>query len=378
MTPEQEQVRKQFDRKLKGLGIEGIVMNVIDGPIVSVYQVLLTNDTPLSKILNKAEDFAMACGCEKVMIQREGHFVSIYAANKERRDVDFKLTLDWIMRDENARKAIVPIPLGVDFMGKPAFIELVSCPHILIAGSTGSGKTVFETAIISILQVARSPREITLHIVDTKRNLPLLSELPIVDRTCTTVKEYLEMMVEVIKIHERRTDKLYSARVRDVTEYNTFVGPENALPRIVIVIDEFGDLILQDREMRRDRESPLREYPKADFLLQRICQVGRSTGIHVVAATQRTSVKVISGDIKTNFPTRISLRLPTAADSITILGSGGAENLLGQGDLLLQSPASEEVKRFHGPHVKHEDIARVVAQYQEIKDTYRHLVGDTL
>jgi S-DNA-T family DNA segregation ATPase FtsK/SpoIIIE len=326
--------------------------------------------------MNKAEDFALAAGCEKVLIQRVGSDILIYAANKERRDVDFKQTLDYIMRDEKARKAIIPIPLGVDFKGEHSFIDLVDCPHILLAGSTGSGKSVFEAAIVSILQVARSRKEIEVNLVDTKRiDLPLFRELPIVNTCCTTLMEYLQMMNEVLHTHDRRAEKLRSANVRSLGEYNTLVGVENALPRILILVDEFADLIMQDREMRRDKESPVREYPKADFLLQRIAQVGRATGIHCIAATQRTSVKVINGDIKANFPCRISLRLPTTADSITILGQGGAENLLGKGDLLLQAPASEEIKRYHGPFVKHEDILYVVAEYQQIKEMYRSIVA---
>lgn len=374
MTEEQVKIAFLFENKLKGLGISGKVVNVVQGPIVSAYYIHLSNAVPINKILNKAEDFALAAGCDKVLIQRIGSEIVIFAANSTRKDVDFKDTLNFIMTDENALKATIPIPLGVDFVGNPSFIDLVECPHILLAGSTGSGKSVFEAAILSILQVSKSRRDIEVNLVDTKQlDLPLFRDLPFVDKCCTTLLEYLQMMQGVLKEHENRSTRLRNASVRSISDYNALVGPDNALPRILILIDEFADLIMQDKEARRDKESDINEYPKADFILQRIAQVGRATGIHIIAATQRTSVKIINGDIKANFPCRISLRLPTQADSFTILGTGGAENLLGKGDMLVQTPQSEILKRYHGPFVRHEDILYVVNEYKQLKDMYHGL-----
>lgn len=374
MNEDQTRTALIFENKLKGLGIIGRVMDIESGPIVTAYKVQLGNSVPISKIMNKAEDFAMAAGAEKVLIQRIGNMIVIFAANSTRKDVDFKDTLNFIMTDEKAKRAVIPIPLGVDYNGVHSFIDLAECPHILLAGSTGSGKSVFEAAILSILQIARSRREIKVNLVDTKQlDLPLFRNLPIVDTTCVTLIDYLNMMQGVLKEHERRAEKLKNASVRSLADYNILVGSDNSLPRILILIDEFADLIMQDREERRDKESAVREYPRADFLLQRIAQIGRATGIHIIAATQRTSVKIISGDIKANFPCRISLRLPTQDDSFTILGAGGAENLLGKGDMLVQTPQSEIVKRYHGPYVKHEDILYVVHEYQQLKNFYERM-----
>lgn len=374
MNEEQLKIGLLFEQKLKALGITGKVVNIVEGPIVSAFHIQLHSSIPLSKILNKSEDFALAAGCEKVLIQRVGSEIIIFAANKERRDVDFKDTLNFIMTNEKTKKAILPIPLGVDYTGVHSFIDLVECPHILLAGSTGSGKSVFEAAILSILQIAKSRREVVVNLVDTKQlDLPLFNSLPFVDKCCTDLRAYLNMMVGVLKEHENRSQRLRNASVRSLADYNVLVGKDNALPRILILIDEFADLIMQDREVGRGKESSLKEYPRADFLLQRIAQIGRATGIHIIAATQRTSVKIINGDIKANFPCRISLRLPTYADSITILGCEGAENLLGKGDMLVQTPQSEIVKRYHGPFVKHEDILYVVNEYQQLKDMYRML-----
>ena len=373
-TQEQLRTMAQFEQKLKGLGINGRVMDIVTGPIVTVYKIQLGNSVPINKILNKAEDFALAAGCEKVLIQRTGSLIAVFAANKERKDVDFKDTLNFLMTDEKAKKAVIPIPLGVDYTGVHSFIDLVQCPHILLAGSTGSGKSVFEAAIISCLQVARDSRELQVNLVDTKQlDLPLFQSLPFIDECCTNLEQYLRMMQGVLHEHGRRSEKLRNASVRSIDDYNALVGRDNSLPRVLILIDEFADLIMQDREARRDKDHPCNEFPKADFLLQRVAQVGRATGIHIIAATQRTSTKIINGDIKANFPCRISLRLPTYADSFTILGTGGAENLLGCGDMLVQTPGSEEVKRYHGPFVRHKDILYVVNEYKQIKEIYSML-----
>jgi len=371
MTPEQGRIVLAFENKLKGLGIVGRVMDIVDGPIVSVYKVQIGNSVPISKIINKAEDFALAAGVEKVLIQREGSLINIYAANTTRKDVDFKETLTYIMTDEQAKKAVIPIPLGVDYKGAHSFIDLVECPHILLAGSAGSGKSVFQSAILSILQVARTRREVTINLVDTKRlDLPLFKALPIVDSCSETLEEYLQMMQEMLKVHERRGDLLNRFNARNIAEYNETVGKDNELPRILILIDEFADLIMQDRERRRDKDDPVRDFPRADFLLQRIAQVGRATGIHIIAATQRSSTRIISGDIKANLPCRISLKLPTYTDSFTILGQGGAENLLGKGDMLVQAPGSEDLKRYHGPLVNKPDIKYVTEEYQQVRNMY--------
>jgi len=379
MTDEQAVIGLKMQEKLKAMKIYASIIDIIDGPIVTVYKLQLNSSVPISKILNKEEDFALAAGVEKVLIQRNGATIDVYVANTQRKDVDFKHTLNFIMTDEKAKKAVLPIPLGVDFAGVNSFIELVDCPHILLAGSTGSGKSVFEAAILSILQVSRSRSEVLVHLVDTKRmDLPLFANLPIVESCSTDLLSFLKMMQSVLVEHEHRARRMQNASVRSIADYNAMVGLDNSLPRILILIDEFADLVMQDREIRRglDKEDPLNQLPKADFLLQRIAQIGRATGIHIIAATQRTSVKIVNGDVKANFPCRISLRLPTQDDSRTILGQGGAENLLGKGDMLVQSPHSEELKRYHGPFVKHEDILYVVSEYQQIKEMYT-MIGVT-
>ncbi len=360
--------------KLQGLGISAKITNIERGPIVTGFYFKLGNNIPISKIMNKSEDFALAAGVEAVQIQRILNEIVIFTANKERRDVDFKVTLNYILTDEKAKSATIPIPLGVDHKGTNSFLDLVDCPHILLAGSTGSGKSVFESSILSILALAKKSHELQIYTVDTKQlDLPLFSSLPIIEKSVTELIPYLQLMQRLLIEYERRAKKIQGASLRNIREYNKLVGEDNALPYILLMIDEFADLIGQDQTVRKDKEHEANEYPKADFLLQRLAQIGRATGIHIIAATQRTSVKIINGDIKTNFPCRISLRLPTQADSFTILGTGGAENLLGKGDMLVQEPSSEVIRRYHGPFVKHGDILEVVNNWKHIQEMYRNM-----
>lgn len=378
LTPQNALLAAAFASKLQGLGINAQLSRIEDGPVVSAVYMKLHNSVPISKLKNKEEDFALAAGVDSVTIQRIRDEIVIFASKpiEERKTVDFKSSLDFILRDKRAQSAIIPIILGVDHLGTPAFLDLVNCPHLLLAGATGSGKSVFESGILSTLAIARSPRQLEIYTVDTKQlDLPLFKDLPIVVDSATTLIEYLNMMQDILKQHERRATLLKGASVRSLREYNTMVGEDNALPYILIMIDEFADLIMQDREAKKDEENIASEYPKADFLLQRVAQIGRATGIHIIAATQRTSVKIINGDIKANFPCRISLRLPTGTDSQTILGQTGAENLLGKGDMLVQYPEKEVVERYHGPFVRHEDVVQIVANHNEIRQMYQGMLN---
>lgn len=376
-TDDQTLTSFAFIQKLKGLGIKlapNIKMRIEAGPIVTGYFYTLDNSVPLSKIMGKAEDFALAAGVESVNIQRVGSEIAIFAANKNHKEVDFKQVLHFMLTDEGAKNAIIPIPLGVDYTGKLSYLDLVDCPHLLLAGATGSGKSVFEAAVLATICISKTSKDLHIYTVDTKQmDLPLFQDMPQIQQTCTNLMEYLQTMTDILKMHEKRALKIRSAGLRSILEYNKMVGKDNKIPHILILIDEFADLIGYDKDARKDKEHPANEFQRADLLLQRIAQVGRATGIHCIAATQRTSVKIINGDIKANFPCRISLRLPTEADSRTILGTGGAENLLGKGDMLAQFPDSEILKRFHGPFVKHDDIVQVLVNHNEIRRQYENV-----
>lgn len=371
LTPEQIDISVAFLQKLQGLRIKATLERVEPGPVVSGFYFKLANSEPISKIINKSEDFALAAGVEKVTITRHSGEIAIFAANKERKLIEFKKYLDWYLRNEEVQKMKIPIPLGVDSHGSEKALDLSEMPHILLAGETGSGKSVFEASIISSLACAKNPRELQIILVDTKQlDLPLFSTLPHVKATVTDLDGFHNMMDGLLFETYRRMGLLKNASVRNISEYHTMTSDNTQIPYIMVIIDEFADLLEQDKAWRKTIET---DRPPVDTWLKRLVQISRAAGIHVIAGTQRTSVKVVSGDIKANFPCRISLRLPTEFDSRTILGTDGAETLLGKGDMLVQMPNSEALRRYHGPFVHLGDIGEITVQNEMIREMYANL-----
>lgn len=385
-TTEQNKTILSFLQKLVGLGIVAYIKSVTAGPVITGYHFKLSNNVPISRILNKSEDFALAASAEKVLIERIGGEVVISVANKERKLIEFKDYMYWYCTDKSLDSMKIPIPVGVDTLGTRTAIDLTQQPHILLAGSTGSGKSVLEAAILCSLAVRLSPQDLRMYLVDTKQlDLPLFNNLPHVQRVVKTLSEFHDLMGYLLTQHTSRSAIISGAACRNINEYNNLMGQDSLrrLPHILLMIDEFGDLIMQDREVDRSKKgkesgNSLSQCPKVEEWLQRLVQVSRATGIHVIAGTQRTSVKIINGDIKANFPCRISLRLPTEADSRTILGQGGAENLLGKGDMLIQFPDNEVVKRYHGPFVNLTDIAHIIDQNEFIRHQFASVRGEVL
>jgi S-DNA-T family DNA segregation ATPase FtsK/SpoIIIE len=379
-TQEQLVTIAAFTKKLIGLGIEAQILRLEQGPIVTGYYFKLANSVPIAKILNKAEDFALAAGAEKVDIQRLGGEIAIFVKNAIPQYIEFKDYMHWYCSDPALDKMVLAIPVGVDTLGNKFAFDLVEQPHILLAGATGSGKSVFEAAILNSLAVRKSPAELQIYLVDTKQlDLPLFSKLQHVQEVITNLETFHDLMNKLLLTHQNRTNIIGGASCRNILEYNKLVGnSKQRLRHILLLIDEFGDLLMADREAHKDKKSDIGKLPTVEFWLQRLVQVSRATGIHVIAGTQRTSVKVINGDIKANFPCRISLFLPTEADSRTILGTGGAENLLGKGDMLIQYPSSEQLKRYHGPFVHTNDIANIIEQNEFIRNQYQSMRGEVL
>ena len=370
LSKEQLAVSMGFLQKLIGLGIKASLTRVEPGPIVTGYYFKPDHSVPLSKIMNRAEDFALSASVEKVTIQRIGGEVVIFAANQERNIINYKDYLYWFASSVEVAKMRLPIALGVNTLGKKAALDLSTMPHILLAGETGSGKSVFESAILCSLAIVKEPSELQIYLVDTKQvDLPLFSSLPHVKETVTDLKGFHTLMDYTLDTIYRRMETLKGASCRNINEYNVMTG--GALPHILVMIDEFGDLLEQDKAAKKSKEGDVATKPKVDVWLQRIVQISRAAGIHVIAGTQRTSVKIISGDIKANFPCRISLRLTTEADSRTILGEGGAENLLGKGDMWVKKPESDSITRYHGPYVDLVDIANILDNQQYLRDQFK-------
>lgn len=359
---ETDSMQGKINAKLRGLGVNNFsIDDPIEGPVVTGYPLNLGFSTSIKNITNKTEDIALACGVESVDIRRVEDKVIIFIPNKDRKIVDFKDALFWMMKDEQVKEMKIPILLGQDFHGYNSVIDLFLQPHILIAGSTGSGKSVFESAIIAALTMVKSPEELHLYIVDPKRvDLTPFEKLPHTRRMIREPMEWSDMMEYLYDETQNRQKFLEKAGVRNIAEYNAINNKKMAYK--VLIIDELADLIEKSKIFGVD--------VKAELL--RLIQICRAAGIHIIACTQRTSVKVISGDIKANFPTRISLRLPSWIDSKTILDEKGAENLLGKGDMLMKSERNDNLERFHAPFVKIEDIQYILEQREEIKE----LIGE--
>ncbi len=368
LTQEQALVTALLSQKLSALRIRASFESVEPGPIVTTYYMHLGADIPISKIMRAEEDLALAVGAPSVLITRKGASIAIAIPNTRRDVVSYDLCLHTIMQDNVCQ---LPIMLGVNTKGDTTHIDLTESPHILIAGSTGAGKSVLLSAIISALATSRSKHELKMMLVDTKQlDLTLFADLPHVVEVADDVEKVHALFTRLMSIVRQRTAKMKGV-ARNLYEYNT-IAP-TPLPYYVVIIDELADVIGEDNSLAKAGTEPIASYPRIAKRLQSLTQICRAVGIHVICATQRPSVKIITGDIKANFTTRIALRLPTGADSRTILNEYGAESLLGKGDMLVESPCFDQITRFHGPFVSMDHIASVLDNCDSIRNSYKML-----
>lgn len=360
--------------KMSGLGVKATYLRYEPGPVVSSLYYQLGWETPIARILNRTEDIAIAAGVESVLVFRKGGEICVEIPNSERKVIGFDTCLFNLMVSKN-EKLNLPLMLGVDSHGTGFNLDLVEQPHVLIAGSTGGGKSVLLSSLIGAMAVSRSSKEVRMILVDTKKlDLPLFQNLPHVVDNVETSEQFHLVMNKLMNVVRTRTEKMKGI-ARNITEYNRLVEDSQKLPYYVMFIDELADLIDDDITKRKLDESYKTAYATVPFRIKSLVQICRAAGIHIVAATQRSSVKVINGDIKANFPTRIALRLPSQADSRTILSGGGAENLLGKGDMLIESPAFATLKRCHGAFVSNDDIARILVEADRIREQLLMLVS---
>jgi DNA segregation ATPase FtsK/SpoIIIE, S-DNA-T family len=367
MNDDQIKVVVTLLKKMNALNVLVHPAGVIDGPVVTGYRFTVPDTLPLAKLYAKSEDLALASGVEVIDIRRIGHEVILFVPNKERRVVDFKEALFWYLKDPAVGAAQLPLLLGVDYKGAFSFLELAEMPHVLIAGSTGSGKSVFLSSMIAAISTKYASTELHLYLVDTKNlDLPLFHGLPHAREIVKEIRDWYPVYNRLWREYENRKAEFSRAGVRNIREFH---GLGLKMPFILLVIDELADLIEHDKAFREEAKRNESDHDEAKIMdaLKRLLQVCRAAGIHVIAGTQRTSVDIVTGTVKANFPCRISLRLPTAFDSRTILGEQGAENLLGKGDMLVKMPDADALVRFHGPFVKLEDIAAILADQNMIK-----------
>jgi DNA segregation ATPase FtsK/SpoIIIE, S-DNA-T family len=371
-TDEQALTIAKFMMKLEGLRIKAKIVDVVEGPVITGYYFKPDYSTNVAKLTKLTEDFASAAEVEKVSIFREKGNIVIYVPNRERKVIDFKDALYWMFSSDTVSQLRLPILLGVDSVGHKKAIDLSEQPHILIAGQTGSGKSVFQSAIIASLCCLKTPDELELILVDTKKlDLPLFEKLPHVLQVCTERKEFVEMVESLLKQTRLRLEMLSQEKCRNIGELNARREPDARWPYKILIIDELADLLDQDKMWRTENPKDAAETPTVPAYLKSLAQIARAAGVHIITGTQRSSVKVVSNDIKANLPCRIALKLPSRDDSKTILGGSGAETLLGRGDMLVQHEGSEVLHRYHGPFVKQEDIVEIVKNSEHIRNMFR-------
>lgn len=366
LKKELEQRAHALEEKLQRFGVHGSVVSIKRGPVVTLFEYKPGIDTKLSKILSLEDDLALALQAISIRILAPipgKPVVGFEVANMHRKDVLFAP----IIKSETYRnlQASLPLVLGKNTIGDDVVVDLARMPHLLVAGSTGSGKSVALNAMLISLLCARRPDELKLVLIDPKR-LEFASYadighllFPIV----TDPRRASPILRWIVQEMEERYEQMAQSGVRSISDYNIQAARQGTTPfsYIVVVIDELADLMMT---AARDVED----------LITRIAQMARAAGIHLIVATQRPSVDVITGLIKVNFPSRIAFRVTSKIDSRTILDCSGADKLLGRGDMLFLDSSRATLDRVHGAYVSDQEINRTVehikahwpAQYLDI------------
>ena len=345
--------------KCAEFGVDGQVTQINPGPVVTTFEFKPDAGVKYSRVTGLADDLCLAMAAESILIERMAgkSTVGIQVPNGERETIWLR---DVIECESFAQsKSRLAIALGKDINGRIVTADLASMPHVLIAGSTGSGKSVAINAMIMSVLFKSTPEQVRMILVDPKRvELGMYEGIPhLFTPIITEAKLAANALRNAVREMERRLKLLASHHVRNIDQYNKMVENATAdmfedprdqepLPYIMIIIDELADLMMLDRS-------------NVEEAITRLAQMARAVGIHLILATQRPSVDVITGLIKANVPTRMSFRLATKVDSRTIIDSNGAESLLGRGDMLYLPPGSSRVQRVHAPFVTEKEISAV-------------------
>jgi len=346
---------KILESTFVNFGINAKVVGVIHGPTVTRYEIHPAPGVKISKITNLSNDIALSFAVASVRIEAPipgKNAVGIEVPNRKRINVYLKEILQ--SSEFQNGKYKLPIALGIDIGGKPIISDLTELPHLLIAGATGSGKSVCINNIILSILYKLSPEKVKFLMIDPKRvELNVYNGIPhLLIPIVTDASQAIKVLNWSISEMEKRFKMFAEAGVRNLAGYNEYVINMNndtePLPYIIIVIDELADLMLS---------SPV----KAEESLCRLAQMTRATGIHLIIATQRPSVDIITGSIKVNFPSRIAFAVSTQVDSRTILDVNGAEKLLGNGDMLFSPVGASKPIRAQGAFVVEKEIRNVVS-----------------
>ena len=361
-----------LEKKLSDFDVYGKVVAVSPGPVVTMYEYEPAPGVKINKVVNLADDLSLALRAESIRIVAPipgKAVIGIEVPNAQRETVRLKDII--ASHDFQTSKSSLTLALGKDILGGPVTTDLAKMPHLLIAGATGSGKSVALNAMICSVLYKATPKEVKLMLIDPKRiELSTYEGIPhLIVPVVIDAKKATRGLHWAVNEMERRYGLMAEKGARNIHQYNKKLVKERAdvehtgraqdpgaseekpthenLPLILIVIDELADLMLV---ASRDVE----------LALTRLAQMARAAGIHLIIATQRPSVDVLTGIIKANFPTRISFQVSSRTDSRTILDSNGAEGLLGNGDLLLLPPGTAKLQRIHGAYVSEQEIRRII------------------
>ena len=348
-----------LEKKLTDFGVNGKVDAVYPGPVITTFEYKPAPGVKINKIVGLTDDLALALRALSIRIVAPipgKAAIGVEIPNETRESVTFREIVA-SSNFENSKSKLT-ICLGKDIVGNPVVASLDKMPHLLIAGATGAGKSVGLNAMISSLLYKATPNDVKFIMIDPKRiELSMYNGIPhLITPVVTDMKKATNALFWAVREMERRYELLSENKSRHISQYNKKVakekneGKEDApdeLPYIVIIIDELADLMMVSS---RDVE----------VALTRLAQMARAAGIHIILATQRPSVDVLTGIIKANFPTRISFQVSSKTDSRTIIDANGAENLLGDGDMLYLPPGTAKLQRIHGAFISEEELVRVI------------------
>ena len=350
-----------LEDKCREFSVEGAVAQIHPGPVVTTFEFKPDAGVKYGKITGLADDLCLAMQAESVLIDRipGKSTVGIQIPNHTREQISLRELLQSEVYQRSTSK--LTLALGKTIHGEPYMTDLATMPHLLIAGSTGTGKSVAINSMLSSILFRASPDEVRLIMIDPKRvELGMYEDIPhLMTPVVVDPKQAVNALRWAVKEMEERYKKLAAAGVRNIEQFNRNAAhmakdeaasgePMLPLPYIVVVIDELADLMMV---ARGDVEESI----------ARLAQMARAVGVHLLLATQRPSVDVITGLIKANLPSRISFRVQSKTDSRTILDGNGAEQLLGRGDMLFMPAASSRAIRLHGPYISEQESARLAS-----------------
>jgi S-DNA-T family DNA segregation ATPase FtsK/SpoIIIE len=368
---ELKETAARIKSKFEEFNVLGSVVQINPGPVVTTFEFKPEAGVKYSRITTLTEDLCLGLQAESILIERipGKPTVGIEVPNSKREVISLRQILESEEFDGSASP--LTVALGKDINGRIKIAALDSMPHLLIAGSTGSGKSVMLNSLIMSILYKATPHQVRMIMVDPKRlEFGLYEGIPhLLTPVITDAKKATNALRNAVLEMERRLKLLASQGVRNIEQYNKKVRTLQAKPRnlfeeepaeeeleeipyVLIIIDELADLMMLERA-------------NVEESVTRLAQMARAVGMHLVLATQRPSVDVITGLIKANFPSRISFRVATRVDSRTVLDVMGAEHLLGKGDMLFLPPGSSRLTRVHGAYVSEAETNRVVEFWKE-------------